>query len=71
MNDDDHNNSRRILIVDDDIDITTSLKIGLEENGFRVDVFNYPLSALSNFKRSVYDLLLLDIIMPELNGLAL
>jgi DNA-binding response OmpR family regulator len=33
----------RILLVDDDVDITTSLKIGLEDNGFTVDVFNDPL----------------------------
>ena len=66
---DDHNNSRRrILLVDDDIDITTSLKIGLEDNGFTVHVFNNPLEALSNFKPGRYDLLLFDIMMPELNG---
>ena len=67
------NNSRsrsrsRILLVDDDVDITTSLKIGLEDNGFVVDTFNDPLLALSNFKPGVYDLLLFDIRMPQLGG---
>jgi DNA-binding response OmpR family regulator len=40
--DDDHNDSKtiRILLVDDEVDITTSLKIGLEDNGFKVDAFN-------------------------------
>jgi DNA-binding response OmpR family regulator len=60
--------NKRILLVDDDVDITTSLKIGLEDNGFRVDVFNEPLKALSNFRPSLYDLLLFDVRMPELSG---
>jgi two-component system, OmpR family, response regulator ChvI len=58
----------RILLVDDDVDITTSLKIGLEDNGFVVDTFNDPLLALSNFKPGIYDLLLFDIRMPQLSG---
>ncbi|MFL6369929.1 MAG: response regulator [Nitrososphaeraceae archaeon] len=58
----------RILLVDDDVDITTSLKIGLEDNGFVVDTFNDPLLALSNFKPGIYDLLLFDIRMPQLGG---
>ncbi|MFL6395308.1 MAG: response regulator [Nitrososphaeraceae archaeon] len=65
-----NSNSRRsrILLVDDDVDITTSLKIGLEDNGFVVDAFNDPLLALSNFKPGIYDLLLFDIRMPQLSG---
>jgi two-component system catabolic regulation response regulator CreB/two-component system response regulator ChvI len=63
------NNGRtRVLLVDDDVDITTSLKIGLEDNGFTVDTFNDPLEALSSFKPGLYDLLLFDVRMPELNG---
>ena len=69
INDDLNNkNGRRILLVDDDADISKSLKIGLEDNGFTVDAFNDPLSALSNFKPSLYDLLLFDVIMPQLGG---
>jgi two-component system catabolic regulation response regulator CreB/two-component system response regulator ChvI len=63
--------SRRILLVDDDVDITTSLKIGLEDNGFSVDAFNDPLLALSNFRPGLYDLLLFDVRMPQLSGLDL
>src|ERR687888_1043448 len=69
MDDSINTNSRtRILLVDDDVDITTSLKICLEDNGFTVDTFNDPLEALSSFKPSSYDLLLFDVRMPELNG---
>jgi two-component system, OmpR family, response regulator ChvI len=61
----------KILIVDDDADITLAFKKGLENDGFKVDVFNDPLEALSNFEASKYDLLLLDIRMPKMNGFEL
>jgi len=35
--------NNRIMLVDDDVDITTVLKIGLEDNGFVVDTFNDPI----------------------------
>ena len=43
----------KILLVDDEPDITLTLKNGLEENGFSVDAFNDPKAALSKFKGSV------------------
>jgi len=61
----------KILIVDDDTDITLAFKKGLENDGFDVDVFNDPQEALSNFEASKYDLLLLDIRMPKMNGFEL
>jgi two-component system, OmpR family, response regulator ChvI len=62
---------RRILIVDDEPDITSVFKLVLADTGFEVDVFNDPLVALSNFKTNSYDLLLLDIRMPKMNGFEL
>ena len=62
---------RKILIVDDEPDITLTLRIGLEDNGFEVYTFNDPTEALSNFKAGYYDLLLLDIKMPKMNGFEL
>ena len=65
--------SKRILIVDDEPDITLCFKMALEDNGFkeRVDVYNDPCMALSAFSPGSYALLLLDIAMPTINGLAL
>ena len=40
----------------------------LENNGFAVDSYTDPTLALSNFKPGLYDLLILDIKMPEING---
>jgi two-component system response regulator ChvI len=57
--------------VDDEYDITRLVKMVLENNGFLVDVYTDPTLALSSFKVGLYDLLLLDIRMPEMNGLEL
>jgi two-component system, OmpR family, response regulator ChvI len=63
---------KRILIVDDEADITLSFSLALEDSGlFVVDTYNDPLVALSNYRPNSYDLLLLDIKMPEMNGFEL
>jgi len=64
-----NNKNKRILIVDDEPDIALAFKIGLEDSGFVVDTFNEPKIAFSNFKSDFYELLLLDIKMPKLNGI--
>jgi DNA-binding response OmpR family regulator len=61
----------RILVVDDDSDITTFFKLALVDAGFNVDVYNDPLQVISDFKPNYYDLLLIDIRMPKLNGFEL
>ncbi len=61
----------RVLVVDDEPDINLTFKTGLEANGFIVDAFSDPILALSNFKPGVYDLLLLDVRMPQINGFEL
>ena len=61
----------RILLVDDETDITTALKIALEDAGFIVHTYNDPLIALSEFKPDYYDLAILDVKMQEMNGLEL
>jgi two-component system, OmpR family, response regulator ChvI len=60
-----------ILIVDDEIDITLAFKKGLENNGFMVDIYNDPVRALLNFKPDFYDLILVDVRMPKMNGFEL
>lgn len=65
------NDKQRILIVDDEADITTALKMYLEIQGFHVDAFTDPVYALAQFKAAFYQLLILDIKMPQMNGFEL
>lgn len=68
--------SKRVLIVDDDPDITLTFKKGLEAENekssnlfFEVSTYNDPINVLSEFKPNLYDLLLVDINMPKMDGL--
>ena len=65
------NAQHRIMVVDDEQEIARLFTIALQDNGFVVDVFNDPLSAISNYKARYYDLLLLDIKMPNMSGFEL
>jgi len=65
------NDKKKILIVDDEPDITLSLKVYLEQQGFQADAFTDPVDALTRFKAGFYHLLILDIKMPYMNGFEL
>ena len=63
---------RRVLLIDNESDITTTLQVGLAEGGdFDVDAFTDPLSALNCFRPNLYDLALIDVVMPKLDGFEL
>lgn len=59
---------RNILIVEDDLDIGSALKAGLEEYGFTVELHDDPLAMLSKYKPRQFNLLVFDIHMPKLDG---
>jgi DNA-binding response OmpR family regulator len=62
-------NKKKILIIDDEVDLTFTFKVGLEDTGlFTVDTLNDPQDMLFNFKPSMYDLLLIDMRMPQMSG---
>jgi DNA-binding response OmpR family regulator len=61
----------KILVVDDESDICLTLAAVLEDNRFVVHTFDDPLLALENFRKGLYDLLILDIKMEKMNGLEL
>ena len=48
-----------------------SLKVGLAKKGFDVDAFFDPLEALGNYRPGTYDLLIIDVWMPKMNGFEL
>ena len=62
------NTKKRILVVDNEKDITITLRIGLEGGGFDADAFTDPFLALKSFKPGFYDLVFIDIVMPKLDG---
>ena len=70
---------KRILIVDDDADLTMTFRAVIEDSNNDVDVnkrievytSNDPVASLSEFKPNFYDLLLVDINMPRMNGFEL
>jgi DNA-binding response OmpR family regulator len=63
--------SRQILVIDDELDICIMLKVVLEQNGFIVNYYNNPIVALDEFQSNFYDLIILDIQMPNTNGMQL
>jgi DNA-binding response OmpR family regulator len=65
------NGIKRILLVDDEYDITLVIKLVLEGNGFKVDSFTDASHALENFTAGTYDLVILDVKMPKMDGFSL
>jgi two-component system, OmpR family, response regulator ChvI len=61
----------KLLLVDDEPDVMSSFKSGLEVYGYTVDGYTDPELALANFRPNTYDLLLLDINMPKMDGFKL
>ena len=61
----------KILIIDDDPDINNLFKIYLEHDDFQVDSYTDPVDALYYFKKGKYDLILLDLRMPQIDGIEL
>jgi DNA-binding response OmpR family regulator len=65
------NNNNRILVVDDEPDLTQVSALALECHGFKVDSFNDSQEALSKFKPGLYDLVILDKKMSNMDGFEL
>ena len=61
----------RILIVDDESDVTELLEYKLEQEGYRVATLNDPLACIAKVREFEPELVLLDIMMPELSGIQL
>jgi DNA-binding response OmpR family regulator len=59
---------KKILVVDDEADLTMLCRLALEYYGFKVDTFTDQRKALSNYKPGYYDLVILDIMMPNMDG---
>jgi len=60
----------RILVIEDEIKIQEILKEFLQENGYIVDCANDGLDGVTMFQKNPYELVLLDVMMPKIDGYA-
>jgi two-component system OmpR family response regulator len=60
-----------VLVVDDEEDVTEVLAQALTRNGYLVTVYNSPVKAMQSFRPGMFDLAIIDVRMPEINGFQL
>ncbi|MCF3166571.1 MULTISPECIES: two-component system response regulator CseB [Streptomyces] len=60
-----------VLVVEDDATIRRAVQLALERYGYRVDVAADGLDGLEAFRAGAYDLLILDVMLPALDGIGL
>ncbi len=59
---------KKILLIDDDIKLTDLLKDYLEKYNFSTQSFDNPVQALSHLRNNTFDLIILDFMLPDLDG---
>ncbi len=62
---------KNILLVEDDHDIVKLLHLHFKPEEFNVDACNKAVAALEKIKQNNYDLVILDIMLPDMNGIEL
>jgi CheY-like chemotaxis protein len=66
-----NNKVKKVLLIDDEPDITFTIRSMLNDNGFQIDTFNDPITFLKLYRSNFYDLVILDIKMPTMDGFEL
>ncbi|EJP6471692.1 response regulator transcription factor [Clostridium botulinum] len=59
----------RLLIIEDNIELSNSMKIGLEKMGFHIDVSNTGSDGEEKASVNEYDVILLDLNLPDIDGI--
>ena len=60
----------RLLLIDDDITLTTLLAEYLQKDGFHLTVINDGITGLRSCQQQQFDLIILDVMMPQLDGIS-
>ena len=55
--------TKKILLIDDEPDITFTIKNILNDNGFYIDTFTDPITSLKYYRINFYDLIILDALL--------
>ena len=59
----------KLLIIDDQPQVTNSLKEAIEPGGHECVIFNHPQKALNHFEKEYFDVVLTDLKMPDMDGI--
>jgi two-component sensor histidine kinase len=59
----------KLLIIDDQPQVTNSLKEAIEPGGHECVIYNHPIKAITHFQKEYYDVVLTDLKMPEMDGI--
>jgi len=59
---------KKVLIIDDDIKLTDLLKDYLDKHNFKTQSFDNPVNALNHLKTNEYEMIILDLMLPDLDG---
>ena len=59
----------RILVVDDEPDICEYMKLLLTQNGYEVSTLTNPLDVVDSLRKNQFHIVILDLMMPKLNGI--
>jgi CheY-like chemotaxis protein len=58
----------KILVVDDELSVCFTIRVLLEQNGFEVSISDGGISGLKRLEESTFDLMIVDIFMPNMRG---
>ena len=61
----------KIIVVEDDVNLGFLLQDFLEMNGFEIKLYRDGISGLHGFKSSLFDLCILDLMLPRMDGFTL
>ena len=63
--------AQRVLLVEDEEHLLNTIKLNLELEGLSVNAIDNGRKAIEEFKKQAFDLVILDVMLPEMDGFAI